>query len=472
MERRREAPRLAALWVGTLACGSVVWLYRPWLLDPFIRYDDFNFLTRSRTWSEFWQHVWQPMNDHAMPLSRLAAALLMQSATEPSMIPRLAALQGVFAVVLGMCLIYVFVSRELRHALYGLIAMVCWGVSGAYYECVAWYSASFFVLCLDTIMLAMIAAQAWRHSGRLIFAASCVACCALAPGWFAGGVLAGPICALYLLDVPVRRDRLFRAGVPLIGTVLFLSVSLPRTAESIVHAEHYRGKSVFQAFDPVAGAANTLRTLADNQVLGAIGLARPTAMSWPAVWVMNVIWLSLAVVWWNVAPQKRLIVVGFAIILASDLLVYSARADWNYAQQVHRWTRYHLFPHFGLALAFVAGLPAFANRLFTPLPDARLSYRQVAGLVVSIVLLAAIHASTTSGSHIHIAESTELMRQMDRVQAACRSGIASDVARQALGFRQLPVGYRGDNAWELLRCSDHPRPISVEDAAVVLRAAQ
>ncbi len=133
-----RAPRFAATLLAVLGSGVLVLLYLPWLRDPFLRYDDFNFLTKSRTWPEFWMHVWQPMNDHAMPLSRFASAVLMQIAWAPSAIPRLAALQGVVATLLGMWLIYVFVSRELGHVLYGLLAMVLWGVTGAYYECVAW----------------------------------------------------------------------------------------------------------------------------------------------------------------------------------------------------------------------------------------------------------------------------------------------------------------------------------------------
>ncbi len=337
------------------------------------------------------------------------------------------------------------------------------------------------MLSLDTILLGLIAAQAWREGGGWVLATACAACCASAPGWYAGGVLGGPVCALYLLNLPGDqvtrsapwRSRLARAAVPLLGTVAFLAVSLPRTAQSIVHAEHYQGKTVFQAFDPVAGAANTLRTLADNQIIGAIGVYRPVAFEWPAVCTIDAVLLVTTIVWWKIVPYRRLVLVGLAIWLASDLLVYSARADWNYVRQIHRWTRYHLFPHFGLALTFVAGLPALNHRLFVLRPSGRLSYRQVAGLLLLIGLLALCHVSRTAGSHIHIAEATELMQEMDRIQAACRrAGISDDTARRALGFRQMPVGYRGDNAWELLRCSMKPRQISVEDAAVMLHAVK
>jgi hypothetical protein len=480
----RSAPRSAAATVAVLASCAVFWLYRSWLLDPFLRYDDFNFLTKSRTWPEFWTNVWLPMNDHAMPLSRFSAAVLMQAAQTPSAIPHLAALQCVLAVIGGMWLIYRFVSRELQHQVYGLLALIAWGVTGAYYECVTWYSASFFVLSLDAMMLGLVAAQQWQATRRAVWAAACTTCCALAPGWYAGGALAGPVCALYVLTEPrvpteppaamrLVRSRALRALIPMIGTVAFFAVSLPRTAESIVHAEHYRGKTVFQAFDPIAGTENTLRTLADNQIIGAFGIYRSSAFDWPVVLAIDAVLVGLAVLWWRIANSRRLIVVGLAVMLTSDLLIYSARADWDYVRQVHRWTRYHLFPHLGLVLVFAGGLPVLGQRLFHPLATGRLSYRQVIGLVMLIGGLSFIHTPRTAGSHMHIAEVTELMQRMDRVEATCRRvRISSEIARQALGFQQMPLGYRGDNAWELLRCSANPRPISIQDAVIVLNAAE
>ena len=72
--------------------------------------------------------------------------------------------------------------------------------------------------------------------------------CLLAPGWFASGVLAGPLCCLYLLW-PQRPDEAGgRTGrwalTPLLGTLLFLAVSLPRTAAIINTLPHYQGPEI------------------------------------------------------------------------------------------------------------------------------------------------------------------------------------------------------------------------------------
>jgi hypothetical protein len=477
---RRGAPRGAAAVLALMANAAVLWLYFHWLRDPLIRYDDFDFLTKSRTWAAFATHVWQPMNDQAMPLSRLAAAMLMQVAWKPSAIPYLTSIQAVAVDLLGMWLIYRFVARELGHVSYGLTAMTLWGVTSVYRECVTWYSASFFILSLDTTLVGLLAAQSWRNRGSPAAAAVCATCCALAPGWYAGGMLAGPICAMYLLHVPPdldsgtervsdRRPRWRRAAVPLLGTVVFLAVSLPRTADAIVHKHHDEGKTVFQTLNLQVGFKNTLRTLADNQVIGAFGVGRSEAFDGGAALAIDAILMVLAIFWWRVASHRRLVLLGIMIVLASDLLVYGARADWSYVKETRQWTRYHLFPHFGLVLALIGGLPAFALEQ-TALKGNRLSYTQAGGLMLLMVALSIAHAPRTARPHVHIDKASEVLLLMDRIEEACRRyGIAGDTARAALGFRQLPFGYPGYNAWELVRGSGTPRAISVRDAAAILR---
>jgi hypothetical protein len=164
------APRPFRLSVFTLGCAAtlaVVLLYAPWIAEPHIRYDDFNFLTKSRTLSETRTNLWQPMNEHVMPLTRLAAGALMRIVQRQSAIPMAAQVQGVLAVVLGMWLLYVFVQRELGHPFYGVMAMTLWGVTSTYYECVTWYSASFFTLALQTVVRARGVRRVLRACPRL-----------------------------------------------------------------------------------------------------------------------------------------------------------------------------------------------------------------------------------------------------------------------------------------------------------------
>src|SRR5205085_321171 len=99
---------------------------------------------------------------------------------------------------------------------------------------------------LDTALLALLAAQRWRQTGSGLALAMSAVWSLLAPCWFASGILAGPLCALYLLpllrceregDTEVKfpfRSRLNQfllALVPILGTTHFLAYSLPLNGE-------------------------------------------------------------------------------------------------------------------------------------------------------------------------------------------------------------------------------------------------
>jgi hypothetical protein len=467
-------PTAGPMALGVAAMLAVALLYAPWIADPHIRYDDFNFLTKSRTVADTRGNLWLPMNEHVMPLSRLAAGGLMYVVRPQSSIPLAAQVQGVVAVMLGMWLLYAFVRRELEHPFYGVIAMTLWGVTTTYYECVTWYSASFFTLALDIMLVALLAAQAHRRNRRWSSLAACAVCCALAPAFHGTALLAGVWCALYLLfkeagdpahPSPVRRAA--AAAVPLLGTVAFIGVSLWVSSGRIVQAEHYRGKTIFGAFDPIEGVRNTLRTLADNQVLGAFGIwDRHSTFGWPIVLAAVGILALIAVVWWRATPQRRLLALGLALTIGSDLMVYGARADWSYERSVHNWTRYHLFPHLGLVLFIVGGLRRFEGRWFALASTGRLSRRQSAALAVLIVAMLACHWPRSRGSHFAVPpEQLAVLQRVERIDARCQAdGIDGRTARQALGFLQFPLGLEGDNAWEFLRGSSSPRAMPLEEA--------
>src|SRR5262249_12963334 len=148
-----------------------------------------------------------------------------------SAIPRSAEIQGVLAVIVGMVLLFAFVRRELGHPFYGVVAMAAWGVTSSYYECVTWYSASFFTLSLDAALIALLAAQSYRRSGRESRLAACAGACALAPAFHSTALLAGAWCGVYFLfspghDADRARTRLGRLATvaPLVGTAAFVAL--------------------------------------------------------------------------------------------------------------------------------------------------------------------------------------------------------------------------------------------------------
>ena len=321
--------------------------------------------------------LWTPNNEHAMPLGRLLTFTAAQLAGRPTALPFVGVLTGVVGLLIGMMLTYAFVRRELGHPLYGLTALILFGVTSVYQQAVYWFAASFSVYALDALLLALLAAQRYRQTRRGRWLLACGLCCVLAPCWFATGVLAGPLCCLYLLPRDEKGASRLDALTPLLGTLAFLAVSLPLTAGVILHLEHYRTQNVtaLQAFRPLTGAWYTVRSVVDNLALGVFGVTGVTVgpIAAPPLFIA----LIAAGVWWTRrSPHGRLALLGAGLIFGSYLLIYSGRAMWNYDEVrmfTPSWSRYHLQPQFGLVLLVCGGLPAWEGRWFRLDPSGRLT---------------------------------------------------------------------------------------------------
>jgi hypothetical protein len=467
--------------------------------------DDFQILLRSWTWSATQANLWQPANEHVMPLGRLTTWVVVQLAGRPSGLPGVTALQGPLAVLVGMWLVYLFVRRELGHPLYGLIALVLFGVSSTYEQAANWFAASFSVLALDTIVLALLAAQSWRLTSRPRYLAWTVFWVVLAPTWFASGILAGPLCALYLL-LPEERESTLKprdanlspprrglvvssllALVPLVGTVLFLMVSLPLTAKKIMHLEHYGDKTALEALHPDIGLLYTERALVDKLLPGLCGIGGVTCpIEWVPIALVGL--ASAALAWWMLAPRRRLLLLGLGMILSSYLLVYTARSEWEY-ETMGEWTRYNLLPHLGLVLFLCGGLPRWLERGRLHADGSLSGWQAVAVVVLTLVLLVCHfprvffaecwHLRGTPEEHLTAlrsnpiawikdiwakrhnpmrAEQIAVLRRIEDVDALCiRHHIAGETAREALEgspeecltlFAVAPnAGFPGTLAW-------------------------
>src|SRR5262249_33092276 len=134
-----------------------------------------------------------------------------------------------------------------------------------------------------------------------------------------------------------------------------LGLSLPSTAEHIIHLEHYGEKTALEAFNPVIGFKITCRALVDHLLLGTLGISGVALPAVPVVLGLVVL-TGAAAWWWRRASEHRLFVLGIGCIGISDLLIYSARSAWSYDEQVYLWIRYNLFPHLGLTLFLCGGL--------------------------------------------------------------------------------------------------------------------
>jgi len=450
--------------VGAALCLAAVALHACQIVRPMLRYDDFQIIIQSWTWSAARANLWVPHNEHTMPLGRVSTWLLAVVAGEPSRLPLAASMQGPLAVVVGMVLLYFFVRRELGHPLYGLIAMGFFGATTHYVEAVEWFAASFAILGLDTLLLALLAAQHWRQTGRVLALGTCVLCCVLAPGWFASGILAGPFCSLYLLPGPAEVKEkgrrwffLATAGaiVPTLASVgFYLAVRLSHAGEHIMHLEHYQGKTPIEAFNPNVGLVYTGRSLIDGLLLGTAGI---TGLQSPiSIVVGGLVVLAIVVpLWWWLARSRRLVVLGSAIILVSYVLIFSARAAWPY-HQVNTWTRYHLFPHLGLTLILCAGLPRWESWLLGG-REGRLSRRSMLVLVGGFVVLLMAQVPRGLGT-IWSPEQGKDLEYIGEADEFCKEqGISGAMARQVLEPWVIWASSDKVNAWEFLEGSAQPR---------------
>jgi hypothetical protein len=267
-----------------------------------------------------------------------------------------------------------------------------------------------------------------------------------------------------------------------LGTALFLAVSLPLTAATIMNLEHYNGRTALEAFRPLVGLGYTARSVVDNLLLGVVGvwgIDMPVAL-------VPVVLLAAAVLgawWWRQAPDRRLMLLGLGLIGSAYLLVYSARATWGYDNLMTQpgWTRYHLLPHLGLVCFFCGGLPGRSSRWFRLSEDGRLTRRQrraVLALVGACFLVHLPRALACAGAGgwdqagIRRAQTADL-RRIEEVDAVCREHhISAAAARQALGpFHSNALYEERVNGWDFLRGSDDPHPLPAAEVKRLLGAA-
>jgi len=444
------------------AGGAVVLLHAAVFVFPALLHDDFQILEHAGSWAETRAGFWVPQNEHTMPLGRLSTWALFQLAPDPRVLAYLCSLQGLVAVLVGLPLVYHFVRREVGSPPVAVVAAMLFGVSSIYQQAVVWFAASFSVLALDTTLVALLAAQAWRQTGRWAYLALCLLACFLAPGWFASGILAGPLCAVYLLAP--SRDFGFRLAasgvVPLLGSALYLAVALPQAAATILHLEHYSGRTAVEAFKPLVGALYTARSLVDNLFLGQFGLTLIHTPVWLAAVVLLALLVGLVVWLWPVR-DFRLPLLGLGMILAPYLLTYSARGTWDYdadRMATPLWNRYHLFPQVGVAFLVAAGLAArLRDATFSPAWNRALGW-----LLVGLFL---VQLPRGVACVYQVWDQWPALARVAEVDARCREhGIGRDAAVAALPpwtkFLYAPKDF---NAWRLLHGSPTPRDVPPEE---------
>jgi hypothetical protein len=292
----------------------------------------------------------------------------------------------------------------------------------------------------------------------------------LAPAWFASGILAGPLCCLYLLPGGGVRGRAFTL-LPLLGTALFLAVSLPRTASIILHLHHYDGLTAVEAFQPRLGLLFTCRSIVDNLLLGMLGISL-VEVPLPLVALVLVGVVAAGVWWWRQAPHRNLLLLGVGLIGSSYLLTYSARALWGYEGLMTHptWGRYHLLPQLGLALFVCGGLPGRVDKRFELDATGKLTPRQAKWVKYLMAILFMVQLPRAVLVYFpYDPEQTAVLRRIEAMDERCRrQGVSADMARKVLPFLSLEDWVSSVNGWDFLRGSDEPRPLTPAEARRLL----
>ncbi len=450
-------------WLVALAVLAAAALRLPYIISPRISFDDFLMLNTSWDWSTTVDNLFVPHNDHAMPLGRIMVWALLHLDGSLATLPFRCSLQGPIAAGIATALVYLFVRRETGQPLTAVLTAIFFGVTLKFGEAIVWYAASFWLLGFINMLLALLAAQSWRRSGRRRSIALCVLFCALAPGWYAGGVLAGPFCVLYLLprNVADRAASRSRAWVllPLLGTLAFLAVSLPQNADRIIHAEHYKGETAFDSFNPWFGLICTCRAIADTMTVNWIGSSGVVLPEYLVPFAL--IAIGTIAIWWNWHAPRPLILLGLGMIICHYGMTFSTRFGWHYFREgridMAFWTRYHLVPWCGMTLLFANGLTARLNRTSD---RGDLTIRRCRWLVA---LALALYVSQTANvwvtwwpKHLVNEYQHDVLAHIDEVDRICRvNRIGAVDARNVLA--PIPIPFSANfNGWEWLRGSGDP----------------
>jgi hypothetical protein len=434
------------------------------LLWPVIYWDDFDLLLKTWTWAETRRNLWVPMNEHSWPLTRLWTFAIVCFAGDCSGIPRTCAIANRLLLLATIALVYHFVRRERGHPAPALVCAATFGVTSAYQEAVFWFAAGPAIASVATGLLGLLAAQRWRQAGGFSWLIVAAVWSALAPCWFAGGLLAGPLCSLYLMGHAFARWRVWL--VPVFGSVLFLSINLSLSGDRILNAEHYQGKTAIQAFDPISGAWNTIRVIADCWIPGAVGLPPLATFTRNAdqqialpigVVLLLVATSCIALIWcWRRAGDRRLIVLGLGFVFSSYWLIQSARVGWDYAR-LTEWSRYGVFPQMGLALILAGVISTGYKTPFTR------SQAKAVALFIGILTLLHLPRGICN-SPMNIPEQAEVLLEVDRVDERCRAlGVSAADARSVLSLTQIPGG--DQNRWDYLRGSNQPQKWTATELA-------
>ena len=162
------------------------------------------------------------------------------------------------------------------------------------------------------------------------------------------------------------------------------------------------------------------------------------------------------------------------MIVLSYGAAFTIRAYMEY-EEMHHWSRYHLFAHLGLVLIVCGGLPRGLLKGIDIIPP-RLVDLALVCLVGVLLGTQCSRSGAIAGDPPEVAQQYRDLERVEKMDALCdKYDIDAATARQALpefevyGMEKRELNGHRLSGWDLLRGSRSPKPMSVEEA---LRIAQ
>lgn len=293
--------------------------------------------------------VFQPFNEHFTPIFHLISWLTWEiSGQQLTKAPYWFTLASFVPFPITLCLFAWVVWRRTASRVATLFSLVVAGVSWLYVDVVANYSGSGFVWALGCSLCAF---ECAGLGSRLGWMAAC-ACVMCAPAFSGIGLLAGPMGVVGAWMRPGKLGQRCQAALwPVAGLVLYLGLAAGARQQAVLGASLERHLSLEKGLPAAARA-----------MIGVLPQALVNARPWDETlpgWgdlVLAGVVLGCLIAWsWVDRPGRPLILAGLLLIVGGYGLTYPVRSDGSVTWLL-RTDRYHLFPHFGLALMAAAAV--------------------------------------------------------------------------------------------------------------------
>jgi len=345
--------RRAGSWQVVLLILALLALPR-WLLSDQLDYcalsgDDFAYVADATDGPRMLSNLFKPHNTHIVPLFRLWTFALVEASGRLSRLPEAVSWGSYFTFAIAVLLVGHLVHRATHRPAAALAAMATLALSTVMEPVIVWYSAGQALCAGSAIVATLIALEGWLSRGRVwrlgLAAVSGIA----APLLWSGGMLAGPVAAVYLWSHGKPQDRRAAVAILLLAGCLagLLVRSVNRQIEQSTESRPRRYGVVEKATQAVRSTAIAipevlvLRNLGiDAALTGAQGLVLCFALGW---------------LWSRTGPGRasKLEATGAALVVGSYLMVYYFRGYMPY-EDMRPVGWYHGIPEIG-AVLFAAG---------------------------------------------------------------------------------------------------------------------